>query len=81
MYDGTLLECHNLIFDTELEYIKANTIDEFQKQCNETITVMEKYNQYQHSKLKEQEKQSDVYHFILPCSCLLVIYLICPLVV
>ncbi|WP_455822474.1 hypothetical protein [Clostridium butyricum] len=39
-------------------YIKANTIDEFQKQCNETITVMEKYNQYQHSKLKEQEKQS-----------------------
>lgn len=29
MYDGTLLECHNLIFDTELEYIKANTDEEF----------------------------------------------------
>ena len=28
MYDGTLLECHNLIFDTKKEYMKTNNKEE-----------------------------------------------------
>ena len=29
MYDGTILECHNLIFDTDLDYIKFKSNEEF----------------------------------------------------
>lgn len=34
MYDGTLIECHNLIFDTELEYIKYNSSEEYAMKKN-----------------------------------------------
>lgn len=39
-------------------YIKSNTIDKFQEQCNNVTETMEKYRSYKYSQLKEEEKQA-----------------------
>ncbi|MEO2737842.1 hypothetical protein [Clostridium butyricum] len=39
-------------------YIKSNTTDKFQEQCNNVTETMEKYRVYKYNQLKEEEKQA-----------------------